>query len=981
MPEHGQDGSLFAAGQIIRFGRFELDPSSGELRRHGARIRLQEQPLRILLMLLEHPGELVSREQIRQRLWPDGTFVDSDHSINAAIKRLRDALGESVTRQRHLQTLPRRGYRFLGEICWMPAGTRSAVGRAKERARLLTALASANAGHGLLLCVSGEPGIGKTTLVEQFLAQAASAQRYLAGRARCSERLAGTEAWLPWLDMLESLLASASRARSKNGQSLAQTLKDLAPTWGVLLAPAITPSAGADVLSQERLKREMRAFLEEASRLEPIVLFMDDLHWAAASSVDLLIYLVDRLETMRVLIVVAYRTSDLALTGHPFLHAKPDLEAHGRCDELALGFLSSEEIAAYVALQFPGHRFPVAFLDLVREKTEGSPLFMASMLRDLRERAFVGRTSLGWELKQPLERIAKGVPVSLQDMIRHKFALLHEYRSLLLVAAVQGYEFDSAVIAHVLGTAATKIEEQLLEVESTHHFIESISEQDLSGQTPSQRYRFVHVLYQNVLYASLGPARRAAISRAVAEALEANSEPGVGKVSTELALLFEAARDPIRAAHYFRMASEHAVARAANLEAVALGERGLKLLAEVPPSPERDRLELWLYTTFGGALIATHGYDSAETVRVFTRAQSLSSRYGDLQQRAAVAWGLACVHSVKGDAPEGFAMAKEMLRLADAADDTALRVAAHYALGDLFYWRPSYKDSTYHFNQAVTLYRQPLHHAVGQACIGYDPGVASAGFLALVFWYLGFPDEAVRRVTEAAELARPLNAPICTAMIDFFAAIVHNLRQEPERAVIFAKRALTLSRQEGFDYFQAGSLVQLGQALSLLNSVDEGMQLVREGVKLNEAIGGKLERPYFLFALGECLGRAGRGSEAVAVLDEGIEIGRRAASQFHEPELLCLKARLLTSQSVWDRARAEECVREALRMTRATGAKSLELRAAIELNRLPGKRGGDEEREALAGVVRLFTEGFDTKDLRTAHMLLGAGSPDSAQLS
>jgi DNA-binding winged helix-turn-helix (wHTH) protein len=208
MQERRQDGWALSGAPIIRFGKFELDARSGELRSRGLRIRLQEQPLQVLLMLLEHPGEVVSRQQIRQRLWPDGTFVDFEHSINAAIKRLRDALGESVTRQRYLQTLPRRGYRFVGEIGRTPVRIQ-AVGRAKERAQLLAGLASASAGHGHLLCVSGETGIGKTTLVEQFLDEATAAHSYHVGRARCSERLAGTGAWLPWLETLDSLLAGA----------------------------------------------------------------------------------------------------------------------------------------------------------------------------------------------------------------------------------------------------------------------------------------------------------------------------------------------------------------------------------------------------------------------------------------------------------------------------------------------------------------------------------------------------------------------------------------------------------------------------------------------------------------------------------------------------------------------------------------------------------------------------------------------------
>jgi predicted ATPase len=225
-------------------------------------------------------------------------------------------------------------------------------------------------------------------------------------------------------------------------------------------------------------------------------------------------------------------------------------------------------------------------------------------------------------------------------------------------------------------------------------------------------------------------------------------------------------------------------------------------------------------------------------------------------------------------------------------------------------------------------------------------------------------------VINAQELARPLKSPICTAMMDFFSAIIHNLRREPEQAMILAKRSLSLSRDKGFEYFQAGSLVQLGWAMSLTSCVDEGIQLVREGVKLSESIGGKLEHHFYLFALGECLAKTSHANEAMAVVEEGIELARRAASQFHEPELLCLKAELLARRPVPNFEEAEACVREALQMTRETGAKSLELRAAVSLCRLHRKCGRTEERESLAAVAGLFTEGFDTKDFKEAMALL-----------
>jgi len=236
MQAKGDSGRAVPWLPIMRFGAFELDLRAGELRKYGLRIRLQDQPLQILLMLLEHPGEIVAREQIRQRLWADGTIVDFDHSINAAIKRLRDVLGESADRPRYIETKARAGYRFIGEVSGtIPAragkGAESAcqvgpaiqpilVGREQEQTALSAALASASGGRGRLVCVSGEPGIGKTALVEAFLAR--SGEYVLVGHARCSERLSGTEAWLPWLEVLESLLGGAAPAEPQTSPWIAR---------------------------------------------------------------------------------------------------------------------------------------------------------------------------------------------------------------------------------------------------------------------------------------------------------------------------------------------------------------------------------------------------------------------------------------------------------------------------------------------------------------------------------------------------------------------------------------------------------------------------------------------------------------------------------------------------------------------------------------------------------------------------------------
>src|SRR5262249_37816 len=265
------------------------------------------------------------------------------------------------------------------------AGRPPVVGRQHEWAALRTGFEEVAAGRGLLLCVTGEPGLGKTTLVEGFLEElAASGPTCSVARGRCSERLAGAEAYLPFLEALDSLL------QGEEGSSLAQTMKLLAPTWYVQLAPlaADDPSlarvlAEAKEAPQERRKRELAVFLQEVSRQRPLVVFLDDIHWADPSSVDLLAYLGSKCSPWRLRLRLSARHTDLLRTQHPFGPVKLELQGRGVCREIALPFLSRDDCDRYLELAFAGHRFPEELPALLHARTEGNPLFMVDLLRYL----------------------------------------------------------------------------------------------------------------------------------------------------------------------------------------------------------------------------------------------------------------------------------------------------------------------------------------------------------------------------------------------------------------------------------------------------------------------------------------------------------------------------------------------------------------------------------------------------------------------
>ena len=380
--------------------------------------------------------------------------------------------------------------------------TRHSVGREKEHRVLRAGFESAVAGRGVLLCVAGEAGIGKTTLVEDFLsALHGSGGRFSLAKGRCSERLAGSEAYLPFLEALESLLT--------NGGEVKHKLRTLAPSWYAQLFPLSEDDADdasllayARTTTQERVKRELAAFLHEITRQGPLVLFFDDLHWAGPSTVDFLAHLATKFDSIRILVVVAYRPSELLLAKHPFLGLKRDLQTRATCVEIEVEFLSPGDVERYIALEFPKNCFPRRFANVIHSRTEGNPLFMVDLLRYLRDRNVVIKTEAdqSWRLAQSLPDVTHDLPQSVKSMIERKIEQLSEReREALAAAAVQGYEFDSAALARALNADKMEIEERLERLDRIHAFVKRLAAEEFPDGTLALRYRFVHVLYQNAL--------------------------------------------------------------------------------------------------------------------------------------------------------------------------------------------------------------------------------------------------------------------------------------------------------------------------------------------------------------------------------------------------------------------------------------------------------------------------------------------------
>ena len=853
----------------------------------------------------------------------------------------------------------------------LTGGRRRTVGYEKERAALWAGLESALTGRGLVVCIAGEPGSGKTTLVEDFLGEVVTSGRpsHIV-RGRCSERLAGSGAYLPLLDALEGLLRGDARGL------LTRLMKEVAPNWYAQVAPSLqtggSPGQAPQMLaaSQERLKRELNAFFRDVCGLRPLVVFLDDVHWVDAATIDILGYVANQIASAQMLIVATYRPSELQLAKHPFGALKLDLQSRGLCRDVSLELLTRDDIEQFLALEFPRHRFPSPFGAFVHAKTEGSPLFIVDLLRYLRAKNIVAAENGGWKLAAPVPDLERELPESVRSMIERKIEQLSaEDRRLLMAAGVQGYECDSPIVAKVLGIDSAEVEERLETVGRVHGFVRRLREYQLPDATPAVRYRFVHVLYQNALYARLTATRRQSLSLEAAEALVGHYGVRSVEVAAELAILFEAARDHARAVEYFTFAAQRSRGVFAYREATALARRGLALLETLPNTTERAGRELTLQLILGHALDATDSSGNRDTGRCMMRVRDLCQQLGQPPALFPAMLGVWAYYLVRSEQQAAREVAERMLGMAGEAQDPVWLAGAHGCLGASLTHMADHTAGLAHLQRAMELY-DPRQRQTYRSLYGQDLGVYWGCEIERTLWILGYPERARRQMEHMLALAHDGAEPLPTAFALTYAVILHQLRREAEQAQEQADLLISLCDEHGISGHREWGMCIRGWALAEQGLVEEGIAVMREHT---DALGARrmlVEGPYFLAMLAETLEKAGHVDEGLATIAAALEIAHTTNQPVYMAECLRLKGELLAKGGD-NLSEAEALLREALTIASRQGAKSLELRTAMSLACLWQREGKkDDARAVLAPAYSWFSEGFETVDVRAAKAVL-----------
>jgi DNA-binding winged helix-turn-helix (wHTH) protein len=597
------------------------------------RILLTPKAFAVLNHLVEHAGQLVTHRQLLDAVWPR-TAIEPQ-ALKRNIFELRRALDDPPRKPRFIETLPRRGYRFIAKVGHGSVETSDAVtarppghlvGRDHALAELRQSLRNANTGKRQIVFVTGEPGIGKTALVEELqrLAAELDPSVCIAG-GQCLEGFGSREAFYPVLEAVGQLY------RGHDGARVVETLATHAPTWLVQF-PALLKTEHRETLQQEilgatrdRMLREICEALESIPLGSTLLLVLEDLHWVDYSTIDFISALARRRSPANIMLVATYRPTDVSASNHPLNALKSDLVARQLCYEIALQPLGESDIVQYLTAERAGPGLPEGLAALVHRHSEGNPLFMIAVLNHFREQRLIEQENGAWRLQLPLARIDLAVPESLRQMIEAQIDRLgvDEQRT-LEVASVAGQSFNPQVSAAAADLDAEFVDKQCEALARRGLFVRFAGTQDLPDGTIAQRYEFLHALYREVLYGRQAPARRAMLHRQFGERLEAIFATRSGDVASELAHHFEHGADWQRAVTYLRLAATVCARRYAPNEATATLQHALDLAAKLPET-SRGRAETEILETLAGMYLITF---DRRTVDVYKTLQARAAQYG-----------------------------------------------------------------------------------------------------------------------------------------------------------------------------------------------------------------------------------------------------------------------------------------------------------------------------------------------------------------
>ncbi|NOT54999.1 MAG: AAA family ATPase, partial [Deltaproteobacteria bacterium] len=878
---------------------------------------------------------------------------------------------------------PTRAYRIAGvshAASRFEAATQTGltplVGREHEIAMLLERWQLAQDGEGQVVLLSGEPGIGKSRILNALL-ERLEGQGVGTLRFQCSPYYVNS-AFYPIIDNFERTLKFA---RDESAEAKLDKLEALIVTHygrpkhdvrfiaATLSIPSEERYGAISITPQKHKDETLRSLVdltEVAARKHPTVMLFEDAHWADPTSLDMLDLLIDRVRTVPLLIVLTHR---------------PEFQSrwsrHGHVTALNLSKLTRAQSSAIVSKLAGGKALPAELLEQILAKTDGVPLFVEELTKSVVE------SGVGAKHLSPLQL---AIPATLQDALMARLDRLGAAKEIAQMGAAIGREFSYELLAAVAAKATTDLEQAL----------EQLTDSELAfrrGIPPEAIYTFKHALVQDVAYDSLLKSRRHELHGTIAQVLAADFPQTTATEPELLAHHLTAAGQAEAAIGYWQQAGMLALKRLALKEAIAYLNQGMALVGTLPQSPERDGKELDLRIPLGTAWLALKGWAAPEVWTALHPALGLAKALGRHEAVLPIYHGLWISVLVQGRIAESLDWANEMLATAEASGDPDLLIVAHRAACVTHFSRGDFNQSREHGERVFALYDEEQHRHFADL-MNNDPKTSVGGYVSPGIWMLGYPDRAVQ-VSDANDAhARRRGHPFDLGFALTLGSQVWDFRCEPEQMLARVEEAEWLGRAHSLPVISE-VLAQVWKGVAWLRAgrLTEGIPQLRGALETYNAHGNEITMSYYRAVLAEGLALSGDSAGGLRLIEESLaQIARPGWEQrSHLAEVLRLKGWMLMLQPEargWRletsppssqapslkplaSSEAEDCFLQAIAVARQQQAKSWELRASTSLARLwqqQGKR--TEAHKLLSDVYNWFTEGFDTVDLKEAKALL-----------
>lgn len=897
--------------------------------------------------------------------------------MSAAVYRLVEGFFECQTLGPHAlkgKTTPISVYQVMGEEgaqsrfeVALESGLSPLVGRTEELAFLQQRWETARVREGQVVLLGGEPGIGKSRLVQELKEQVAKA-----GEARrefrCSSYARNT-AFYSVIDHLQRWLQfqgdEPADEKFRRLETALEGYRHLPEESVALFASLLSlplPERFAPLrLSPERQRQKTQealvAWLAEESEERPLLIVWEDLHWVDPSTLDLVQMLIERAAPLHLFVLLVFRSSEFTPPWPP----RPPVHL------LTLNRLERRPVEDLIAHVAQGQRLPQHLVEHIAAQTDGVPLFVEELTRTIIEAGLPENGGGG----------APGaIPATLQDSLMARLDQLSSIaRDAAQIGAVLGRAFSYTLIRAVWPSDEQRLARGLAQLVEAELIFQK-------GMLPQARWVFKHAMLQDTAYQSLLKSKRQQIHHHVANVL-AKQFPDIRHHQPELvAHHYTEAGLLDQAIGFWQYAGEQAVQRSAHREGIGHFLKGLALLGELPETPDRTHRELTIQTRLGPSLMATKGYAAPEVERAYARAQELCQQLGETPQSFQVLRGLWVVHEMRAELKTARKLGEQLLALAQHLDDPDLLIEVHRALGNTLLWIGEFAHAREHLQKAIALH-DPEQHTALAFQYGTDPRTVCLLYETLALWALGYPEQALQKsreaLTRAEEGAHQHSLSLAAALN--WTGLLHQLRGEAEVTHERAVAGIALAQQCGFPDWEMIGTIFRDWAAAAQSHNEAPVEQLQKMIAAWCATGAELLRPYLLGLLAEQYGKIGRIEKGLALLDEALAVVNTSAERFSEAELYRLRGELLlvrdanrlSAQTSPPRSNseAESCFQKALFVARQQGAKSWELRAATSLAQQWFKQGKRESaRRVLTETADWFTEGRETRDFQAAQALL-----------